>query len=356
MKAKPSESVEIRFETDVKQIRKDLSGVVLADDGTLWLASDEVRSIERLKRDDGRFEGHASFGLEGLLKSPTGKEFDIEGLDLDGGCLWAVGGYGAARQGIDAKDLKKGDAATDRAKEIRGLAAVDTKADRRFLARLPISGGKPVAEATRGGRTLTASRLASTTGDDLLLAALAGDEHIGPFIRAGVPSKDNGLDVEALAVVGDRVFVGLRGPVLRGWAVLLEIQVHDAAPGVLGLDPIGAGGRPYLKHFVFMEGLGFRDICREGSDFLILAGPSTLLDGPARVYRLPNAVDLRENRLHVPTEVLELPHGRGDDHPEGMTLAGSLTGRPSILVVYDSPSKDRLPGQHRVLADVFKLP
>ena len=32
----------------------------------------------------------------------------------------------------------------------------------------------------------------------------------------GIPSNDNGFDVEGLAVSGNRVFLGLRGPVLAG--------------------------------------------------------------------------------------------------------------------------------------------
>jgi hypothetical protein len=39
-----------------------------------------------------------------------------------------------------------------------------------------------------------------------------------------LPGKDNGFDVEGLAVFGARLFVGLWGPVLCGWAVILELN------------------------------------------------------------------------------------------------------------------------------------
>jgi hypothetical protein len=46
---------------------------------------------------------------------------------------------------------------------------------------------------------------------------LAEDPHFEGFIRTKViPGKDNGFDSEGLAVADDRVFIGLRGPVLRG--------------------------------------------------------------------------------------------------------------------------------------------
>ncbi len=51
---------------------------------------------------------------------------------------------------------------------------------------------------------------------------LEDDEHLAPFLA--IPGKDNGLDVEGIAVRGDRVLLGLRGPVLRGWALVLELR------------------------------------------------------------------------------------------------------------------------------------
>ena len=54
----------------------------------------------------------------------------------------------------------------------------------------------------------------------------AVDDRVRP-----IPGKDNGIDCEGLAVAGDRVFIGLRGPVLRGWAMIIELQV-GGGPGL----------------------------------------------------------------------------------------------------------------------------
>ncbi len=80
------------------------------------------------------------------------------------------------------------------------------------------------------------------------------------------------------------------------------------------------------------------------------------LDGPVRVYRLRNGVNLPDNVLSKPDVVLEIPYGNGDDHAEGMTLFTEYTNNmPTLLVVYDSPAKQRLNSDAEVIADVFKL-
>ena len=57
-----------------------------------------------------------------------------------------------------------------------------------------------------------------------------------------LPGKDNGLDVEGIAVAGPRVYLGLRGPVLRGWATIVEIAVTPGdKPSQLVLGPLETG-------------------------------------------------------------------------------------------------------------------
>ena len=71
---------------------------------------------------------------------------------------------------------------------------------------------------------LRAARLAGGRKNDALTRALRDDPHLGPFLS--IPSKDNGFDIEGLAAAPNgRLFLGLRGPVLDGWACILEIHV-----------------------------------------------------------------------------------------------------------------------------------
>ena len=79
------------------------------------------------------------------------------------------------------------------------------------------------------------------------LSAVAEDEggksdrHLSPWLA--LPGKDNGFDIEGVAVSGERVFLGLRGPVLRGWAVVLELHPEEDGAATLGLKKIGPQGR-----------------------------------------------------------------------------------------------------------------
>jgi len=174
----------------------------------------------------------------------------------------------------------------------------------------------------------------------------------------GIPSKDNGLDVEGLAVSGNRIFLGLRGPVLRGWTVVLELQMVDSSNGLFKLDSLGTSGVRYRKHFLQVEGLGVRDLAIHGKDLCILAGPTMDLDGPVFIYHWSNALDQVSDSftwLQDLKRVVSLPFGVGKDHAEGITLIRS--DPLSVLVCYDSPDKARIDGidEDGVRADIFGL-
>src|SRR5262249_54407434 len=153
-----------------------------------------------------------------------------------------------------------------------------------------------------------------------------------PFLP--IPGKDNGFDVEGVAVRGESLYLGLRGPVLRGWAVVLALRPQDGPnPGRLALARQDDGAR-YRKHFLDLSGLGVRDLSPDGDDLRVLAGPPMDRAGPVRVYRWHGALGgdppqvVRSDAL---TRELELPYGDGDDHAEGIAL---LPDR-RLLVVYD---------------------
>jgi hypothetical protein len=193
----------------------------------------------------------------------------------------------------------------------------------------------------------------------VLLDALRDDPHVGPYVH--IPGKDNGLDVEGLASVGGRLLVGLRGPVLRGWAIVLEIEPEDVAEGLLGLRPVGSGGRTLRKHFLDLRGMGVRELTvAPDGDILVLAGPTMELAGDAGVFRWrreDGEDDVLVAREDLP-KVLDLPYGRdeeeGVDHPEGITCL-EADGKPLLLVAYDAPRADRVKKGGVVIADVFEI-
>ncbi len=363
-------TVLLEFDPRLNKLRKDkklsdgLSAVVQIGQ-TLWVANDEALSLERLSRQgetgDGaiRYADHEQFPLHEVLQLPVPpveeddkiEEADIEGLDYDSGYLWLVGSHSLKR------DKPKEENSI--AKNTERLAKVGRDGNRFLLARIPLSDdATPSLERTveRDGRSRTAARLAGNQKSNALTRVLASDEHLGPFLA--IPGKDNGFDIEGLAVADDRVFVGLRGPVLRGWAVVLELALEEQDTTTLTLKPIGPDGRPYRKHFLDLGGLGVRDLCAQGDDLLILAGPTLTVAGPQKIFRWPGGARPDRESLvfgkDLPT-VLDIPVGTGPEQAEGMALLDCNGGdADSILVVYDAAA-NRQRDENTVEADLFAL-
>ena len=345
--------VVLRFEDGFKEHRKDVSAVRLTPDKHLWLGSDETSTIERLSLVDPQtFAEHKQFRVADFIElpEPEDQEIDIEGLAYTEHHLWFVGSHSWKRK------RPKPDKTDEQ--NIKRLTKLKSEANRYLLGRIPLIKGELLPSCPHPDNPeaqLSAAKLEVTERGNLLMDALVDDPHLGYFVEATIPGKDNGFDIEGLAVYQNRLFLGLRGPVLRGWAIMLEIELEASNPGLLKLKPIGDQGQLYKKHFIYLNGLGIRDLGLDGKDLLILAGPTMDLDGPVKVYRLKNGVNLREEALSKPDVVLDIPYGNGNDHAEGMTLFADFTQMPSVLVVYDSPAQTRLQGDSDVVADLFKL-
>jgi len=353
-----------------KELRDGLSVAVQIGD-TLWVTNDETVSLERLSLVEGGNTGnyrygrhHKQFSLNDYLRLPVPlppdpadlEEADVEGLVYEGGYLWLVGSHSLKRKKPKLKDGAE--------KAQKQLAKVSSDGNRYLLARIPIvdsDGTYTLAkEDTQKGKKRTAAQLRGNDQGNDLTEALRGDEHLKSFLA--IPGKDNGFDIEGLAVAGERLFMGLRGPVLRGWAVILEVELEEEndQPSTLRLKAIGPNNRLYRKHFLHLGGLGIRDLCAQGSDLLILAGPTMDLDGPVTIFRWPGGTE-PEGESMVPASelerVLDVPYGQGVDHAEGMTLFSPDGGKArSLLVVYDSASESRQLGESTMAADVFLLP
>ncbi|WP_432545258.1 DUF3616 domain-containing protein [Kineococcus sp. SYSU DK004] len=367
MTSRPARRVPLLFTEESRAGDTHVNLSAVRHDGDhLWVAGDETATVERLTAhvEDGavvRYDRQVTVALGDLVDLPAGsdEEADVEGLARAGDHLWAVGSHSLKRKRIRDRDRD--------AKARKRLRTVVREENRYVVVRLPVdpATGLPAREVHRDGEVLTSAVLA---GDDALTELLADDDLLAPF--TAIPSKDNGVDVEGVAVhlTADgelRLYLGFRGPVLRGWAVLLETRpvTHPEDPHRLELGKFSdgeTGSARYRLHLLDLGGLGIRDLCPDGDDLLVLAGPSMSLSGPVRVHRWTGAARtdaadvVRADQLPVE---LELPHGDGVDHPEGIALvpARAPGGRPQLLVVLDSPAPDRhVPGG--MLADVHDLP
>jgi hypothetical protein len=357
--AKPKKTIALRFSRNqyvqrgTDPLHHDISALAVSGDD-LFVACDETASIERLVRDGAGFGHHTHLRLGEFFTLPDGPdgEMDIEGLSISDDTLWVVGSHSLKRE-RPQRDENGSVVALDRMMEI------EHSPNRYFLGCVPLvrdENGRLMLCSEVDGRR--AASIAMKRRRSRLLKWLRDDAHLGPFLC--IPSKENGFDVEGIAAKGDRVWIGLRGPVLRGHAVILELQFKLTKRGHLKALRID-GRQRYRKHVFDSAGLGVRDLCFDGTDMLVLVGTPLASDGPARVLRWRDAAYdttsgvIQPDRLQA---VVELPY-RGDaDHPESMgLLPAPRGGHQGLLVVYDSPHASRLSSRPpQLLADVFGMP
>ncbi|MBE9169604.1 DUF3616 domain-containing protein [Pleurocapsales cyanobacterium LEGE 06147] len=345
-----------RFEDESEDLLGDLSAVTITPDGSLWVGSDELLGIERLYPIEPHiFGNHQHFPLGNFVELfDSEDEIDIEGIEYSHHYLWITGSHSTKRKKAKGKNAEK---------DIQRLSQIKADSNRYLLARIPVINGELVKVCSNPDdptEKLTAACLQKTSKGNLLIDALTEDSHLGSIISCSLPSKDNGLDIEGLTVFKNRIFLGLRGPVLRGWAIILELELVESEPGVLTLKEIGESGELYKKHFVDLDGLGVRELCFYGEDLIVLGGPTMALDGALRVFRWKNALQHSGDSIcgqdSGELEVLfDLPIKVGTDYAEGLALFPCLQYPDSLLVVYDSPDEIRKPRPKEIFADVFRL-
>jgi len=335
---------------DAEDLMQNLSALA-AHDGLLWLGGDEGRSLYRLQRlGEHRYGDLRQVKLKdfGLAGGKDDGESDIEGLALDGDRLWLVGSHSRRRRKHD----------DDKGEPLTILEQDKQSRNAHVLGCLRLDGeGLPVA-----GQRLAFDAAA---GCDALTQFLAADPLIAPFLK--IPSKDNGLDIEGIAARGERVLVGLRGPVLRGIALVLDLHLVGLEGDSRSTLTLAGLRFRYLQ----LNGLAVRDLAvvPGSNDVLLLAGPTMTQAGPCYLYRWSGALQPQESRsgagitVEEPEPLVWIRDGRpgrpteGSDKPEGLEVQRSK-GRLLAWVAYDDPTVARRRGQEgaRTRLDAFVVP
>lgn len=345
---------------DVK-IRSDISSIVRTGKN-IWVAFDESLGLERLELvkfgdSEESYRKHAHFPLEDFIDLKDDSEVDIEGLAYDNYYLWLTGSQSKKRNDVDKED--------DLEEQIEELAELKYDYNRYTLARIPCVPNKETGEwelhkeikhPENEEIMLRAAKLKGGKKHTQLSKKLGKDKHFKEFMD--LPCKENGFDIEGMAVNGERIFLGMRGPVLRGWATVVEIAVKETKKGKLKLKKIGqeVDGKKmkYRKHFLDIKGMGIRELCLQTDDLLILGGPTMDLDGTISLYRIKNGLEDADHSINPEVERL-FDVAKGSEIEKGKDKAEGITPMENgdLLIVYDAPVDDRLIGESDIEMDIF---
>ena len=357
----PIDKIKIKFRKgldNIEDVRQEISTCIICDN-TLFLAYDESSAVEQLVWKDGKYKKHKTFELDDFFDLPDGKEgeMDIEGLAWEEPYLWVTGSMSLKRNTPDSDDDDESGAAK--------LAEISLDRNRFTLGKIPCRFNKqkgiwtPVNSLKRkdkeeGDPEMKAMMLEGGNDSTVLTELLSSDPHISRFMD--IPCKDNGFDIEGLAVHDDRIFIGLRGPVLAGWAVIIEFRLHERN-GWLHLEGRGEREKPYNKHFIDMSGMGIREINIDdkNGDLYILAGPTMDLDGTIAAWRVNGGLADKPNTITKdPQRLFDIVYGSNIEHGKNKAEGMAITEEGNYMIVYDSPTEDRLIKDRGVWADVYK--
>jgi hypothetical protein len=270
---------------------EELSGVAVWKD---WLVAcaDEGAEVNLLARDAGRLEGKVS------LLADREDEIDMEGVASDERYVYIVGSHSMHRE---EGDENEGGGRSNRRRRQRA-PEITPHEDSYSLFRLTLDDR---------GRIATNERISLRT-------ILAADDLLGPFTK--LPGKENGVDIEGVAVREGRLFVGFRGPVVRdGLAAVMEFAFEQPAA--------------YEVKLVNLAGRGVRDLAAVEGGLLLLAGPMGEEDGEYSLY-------LWDGVGEAPALVGAVPVD-GDAKPEGIAVLSETASEWRVLLICDGDATAR---------------
>jgi len=263
---------------------EDISGVAVVGD-LLAIVSDEVKdpTLVQVMRKEGM-----AYRVIANVEVPAEGEIDLEAVAADANMIYVTGSHAWTRKikngAIDGPERKK-------------------SREQFFRFRLDANGNVGPVE-----------------GPKSLRSAIKAHPVLNGFLE--IASKENGIDIEGLAVKDGRLYFGFRGPVLRdGWVPILVTTWEDPESA----DVV----------YVQLDGRGIRDIAAVKDGFLILAGPIGDGDISYRVYfwngsdQLSSSTDAAKPRRMA--EFSDL----GDGKPEGLAVLNAQGKRYQVLVICD---------------------
>jgi len=238
--ARPSASAEVQLLAHVVfrgeiRVPDNLSAVGLAAGGRfIVVAADEGPFVQVLKRTGpDEYTLHETIPL--IDGAQDDDEIDIEGIACSEDVVYAIGSHSRKRSLLKPDKTQK--------------------ANRKRLAE---NLREPLREKVFRLELDAAGRLASPIRSTSLRPRLENDELLAPFLA--IPGKENGIDIEGIALAPDGLVAAFRSPVFReGFAPVLFFSFDRPEAGRLALVHLG--------------GRGIRDILRVSDGYLLIGGP-----------------------------------------------------------------------------------
>lgn len=255
----------------------NLSGIVVTPT-FLALATDEGTKIQVLPKRNGRFIAEA----KGVINLTPGAkdELDLEGLAWQSPYLYAIGSHSSKR--------KKRHPDFSNKKNLKRLTPIYDEPARNQLFRIQLD-----------------DNLRPVKIDSLsLLPTIESSQILSPFLK--IPSKENGIDIEGIAVQNNHLYIGFRGPVLRGNLTPIFKLTMDSHTFKI---------QKHKLKWVNLNGLGIRDMVADKQHFYLLAGPVNQTPNQFEIYYWDG-----KNHLDPMTPDLILPSPSPSAKPEAISL------------------------------------
>jgi hypothetical protein len=277
--------------------------LVVADEMT-----DDGNAVQVFDADGGDFRAAKGGAIVLDAVGSEVEEMDLEGIAVDGNDVYVLGSHSSKRKKTDPEKKY-----TKNRTALMEPAAAEPTRDVLLRFRLDASGRAPTIERTS------------------LRGFLSTTEPFRSFVATA--SKENGVDAEGLAFRDKSLYVGFRGPVLRGnFTPILRCR--------FGLPPTD-----HEILFVDLGGRGVRDLAQVDDGILILAGPVGdgpgsyqlyLWDGRDMVPGTGAPTSAKDTGLRL---LGDLPDPTPDDgshaKAEGLAIMEEKDKSWEILVVYD---------------------
>ena len=232
----------------------------------------------------------------------NGRELDIEGIAVDDRHIYVTGSHALARKRVKPDNSYK--------KNLQRLQSIKPEPGRKQLFRV----------------TLDQSHIVVQRQQISLAKLIKNDPLLAPF--ASIPSKENGIDIEGIAVKDGLIYLGFRDPVLRdGFAPVMRFDFDQPESS-------------YQLLFLNLEGRGIRDMAAVSTGFLMLTGPVGDEPRSYRIYHwdgrdcIPGTDKKQQGKVTLLAEVDPPAGGKA----EGIAVINETAELYNVIALFDGIS------------------